>query len=193
MAVAVSNSLPAFGFLTVVEDDEHGYFGGYLVLSELGRPLEFHCSTPIFPSQAQKILYGSTLRSYLLGELIGPVLVEKAKLPVLAVLTDLEEMLSLGLVWDGVLAWVEGKSEVSSNLFTPPVESSSPGLELDGYRLSGSSTCCWDPESLRETLATFVSYVNLAEPFERIREAIQEAQRVTEHPAGETDEHSAAA
>ena len=54
MAVAVSNSLPAFGFLTVVEDDEHGYFGGYLVLSELGRPLEFHCSTPIFPSQAPK-------------------------------------------------------------------------------------------------------------------------------------------
>ncbi len=203
MEVAASNSLPAFGFLTVVEDEQHGFFGGYLVLSELGRPLEFHCSTPVFPSQAQKILYGSTLRSYVLGELIGPVLVEKAQLPVLAVLTDLEEMLSLGLVWQGVLAWVDSganemiANEVGLGAQSPPAEASSPGpgpvLEFGGYRLAGSSTCCWGAEELRGTLATLVSYVDLAEPFERIREAIQEAQRVTEHPAGEADEHSAAA
>ena len=194
MDVAASNSLPAFGFLTVVEDDQHGFFGGYLVLSELGRPLEFHCSTPVFPSQAQKILYGSTLRSYVLGELIGPVLVEKAKLPVLAVLTDSEEMLSLGLVWSGVLAWV-GVGDVANDgdVVAPAAEASSPGLVLGEYRLRGSSTCCWGAEDLRGTLSTLVSYVDLAEPFERIREAIQEAQRVTEHPAGENNEHSAAA
>ena len=124
------------------------------------------------------------------------MLVKKAKLPVLAVLTDLEEMLSLGLVWDGVLAWVEGGNDVGDEVdkvVAPPAEAISPGLELDGYRLSGSSTCCWGAEELRETLSTLVSYVDLAEPFERIREAIQEAQRVTEHPAGETDEHSVAA
>ena len=191
MEVAASNSLPAFGFLTVVEDEQHGFFGGYLVLSELGRPLEFHCSTPVFPSQAQKILYGSTLRSYVLGELIGPILVEKAQVPVLAVLTDLEEMLSLGLVWEGVLAWVGAEEGALS----PPAEASSPGpvLVLGENRLAGSSTCSWDPENLREVLSTFVSYVDLAEPFERIREAIQEAQRVTEHPVGEADERSAAA
>ncbi len=192
MEVAASNSLPAFGFLTVVEDELHGFFGGYLVLSELGRPLEFHCSTPVFPSHAQRILYGSTLRSYLLGELIGPVLVEKAKLPVLAVLTDLEEMLSLGLVWQGVLAWVDSGNEANH---PPPEATGSPGpvLDLEGYRLAGSSTCCWEPEKLREELTTFVSYVDLAEPFERIREAIREAQRVTEQPAGEADDQTAAA
>lgn len=144
MAAAARNSLPAFGFLTVVEDDQHGFFGGYLVLSELGRPLEFHCSTPIFPSPAQRILYGSTLRSYVLGELIGQTLVKKAKLPVQVVLTDLEEMLSLGLDWDGVLAWVSGENkgnkgdedgikvdlgvEVEVGAGSPPAEASSPGM-----------------------------------------------------------------
>ena len=123
------------------------------------------------------------------------MLVEKAKLPVLAVLTDLEEMLSLGLVWDGVLACVEGTGDVANDgdVVAPPAEASSPGLVLGEYRLRGSSTCCWGAEDLRETLSTLVSYVDLAEPFERIREAIQEAQRVTEHPVGENDEHSAAA
>jgi len=194
MDVAASNSLPAFGFLTVIEDEQHGFFGGYLVLSELGRPLEFHCCTPVLPSQAQKILYGSTLRSYVLGELIGPVLVEKAQLPVLAVLTDLEEMLSLGLVWQGVLAWVGPViSSPAERVISPLASADSPGLELGEYRLTGSSTCCWAPENLREVLSTFVSYVDLAEPFERIREAIQEAQRVTEHPVGEADDHSVAA
>lgn len=191
MDAAVSNSLPAFGFLTVVEDERHGFFGGYLVLSELGRPLEFHCSTPIFPSPAQKILYGSTLRSYVLGEMIGPVLVKKAQLPVLAVLTDLEEMLSLGLIWQGVLAWVG--EENTSDVVHPSAEADSPVVELGGYRLAGSCTCCWKPEDLREGLSTLVSYVDLTEPFERIREAIQEAQRVTEHSTEETDDLSDAA
>ena len=30
-----------FAYLSTLESVEHGYFGGYLVLSKLGRPLEF--------------------------------------------------------------------------------------------------------------------------------------------------------
>jgi len=203
MHVPVPNSLPAFGFLTVVEDDRHGFFGGYLVLSELGRPLEFHCSTPILPSTAQKILYGSTLRSYVLGELIGPALIEKSQVPVRAVLTDVEAMLSLGLVWDGVLAWVSPADGVVSgervpretSAVRPPAEADSPELDLAEYQLVGSSTCTWKPAVLRDSLAPLLSYVDLAEPFLRIREAINEAQQVTQHDdsPGEDDATIAAA
>jgi len=203
MDVAAPNSLPAFGFLTVVEDSQHGFFGGYLVLSELGRPLEFHCSTPVLPTKAQKILYGSTLRSYVLGELIGQTLVNKARLPVQAVLTDLEDMLSLGLVWQGNLAWVAqveaariGCAPFEEVLFdakAKPTKADSPELELGKYRLAGSSTCSWSEEKLSKLLAPLASCVDLVEPFERIHEAIQEAQRVTEHSAGEADGNSAAA
>ena len=75
MDADASKPLPAFGFLTVLESPEHGLFGGYLVLSPQGRPLEFRCSTPIAPSRAQQILYGPTLRPYLLAEVIGQALV----------------------------------------------------------------------------------------------------------------------
>ncbi len=186
MTNTVPNSLPAFGFLTVVEDDQHGFFGGYLVLSELGRPLEFHCSTPVLPNQAQKILYGSTLRSYLLGEIIGQTLVNQAQVPVQAVLTDSAEMLSLALVWPGILASVTAREAVEIANEPPtdqPVVENSPVLNLGNYRLSGSSTCRWQADSLREALTPLVAYVDLEEPFQRIREAIQEAQRVAEHPA----------
>lgn len=191
MDSSVSNSLPAFGFLSVVEDQQHGFFGGYLVLSQLGRPLEFHCSTPILPSKAQRILYGPTLRSFVLGELIGQTLVKKSQLAVEAVLTDDPEMLGLGLFWQGNLAWVSDQERNTVELVQSL--SVSPMCEIDGYRLTGSSTCGWTSESLSELLAPLVSYVDLAEPFQRIREAIEEAQRVSEPTAEEADDHSAAA
>ncbi|MEM8947537.1 MAG: hypothetical protein AAGD11_20355 [Planctomycetota bacterium] len=189
----MSNSLSAFGFLTILEDQQHGFFGGYLLLSALGRPLEFHCSTPILPSQAQRILYGSNLRSFVLGELIGQTLVRKAQLPVHAVLTDLPEMLSMGLFWDGTLACVSaGEAESEATTVGDPA-STGPVLECAGFRLVGSATCSWAAEELREALEPLVAHVDLDEPFERIREAIQEAQRVTQPSAPEVDDHPAAA
>src|SRR4051812_23172961 len=55
----------ALGFLTVVEDEQQGLVGGYLLLNPLGRPVEFHCTAPVKPNRAQQILYGPTLRPYL--------------------------------------------------------------------------------------------------------------------------------
>src|SRR5262245_21892116 len=55
----------AIGFYTVVAHEQHGLFGGLLVLNRNGRPLEFHCTAPLKPNRAQEILYGATLESYL--------------------------------------------------------------------------------------------------------------------------------
>ena len=64
-------SQPALGFLTVLEHETDGLFGGYLILNLAGRPLEFHCTAPIRANRAQEILYGPTLEPYLYGEQIG--------------------------------------------------------------------------------------------------------------------------
>ena len=152
MAPEASQPTPAFGFLTAVEDARHGFFGGYLVLSERGRPLEFHCSTPVLASQAQQILYGATLRPYLLGELIGETLVAKSQLPVQAVLTDLEEMQSLALLRSEAIAWLR-PNETTSALPPSPSDDrpAAPELTLGNYRLSGSTTCHWQADWLRDS------------------------------------------
>jgi len=192
MAPAAKQSPPAFGFLTAVEDTQHGYFGGYLVLSERGRPLEFQCSTPVLASPAQKILYGATLRGYLLGELIGETLLAKAQLPVQTVLTDLEEMLPLAC--SEAIAWVRPNT-VSPALpaAVPEVGPLAPELSIGEYRLSGGTTCNWQSDWLRRTLEPLAAHIDLSEPFERIREAIREAQRVTETSGDNEHESSAAA
>ena len=76
------------GFLTVIEQLPNGLTGGYLVLNRSGRPLEFHCTTPLFPEKIQQILYGNTFQPFLYGEKIANTLLQRSKLPVLSVLTN---------------------------------------------------------------------------------------------------------
>ena len=90
-----SNQELTFGYLSAVHSAEHGYFGGYLVISALGRPLEFHCSAPVRPSRAQEILYGPTLQPYLLGEQIGGTLLGRAKMSPRLIVTDQRATLCL--------------------------------------------------------------------------------------------------
>src|SRR3972149_9800270 len=92
MQVMTTNPTPSgattFGYLSAVESAEHGYFGGYLLVSPLGRPGEFHCAAPIRPSRAQEILYGPTLQPYLLGEQIAGTLLANAQTKPKIILTD---------------------------------------------------------------------------------------------------------
>lgn len=193
MIPAIAKPLPAFGFLTAVEDPIHGFFGGYLVVSERGRPLEFHCSTPILPSAAQRILYGASLRPYLLGELIGQTLAAKAQVPVQAVLTDHAEMQICAAANSAPVAWLRHNDfSVPTIEAPPPIGEVSTEFMLGAYRLIASDSSTWQDASLVAALRALAEQIDLAEPFERIREAIREAQRVNDS-TGECDHESAAA
>lgn len=47
------------------------YTGGLLVVSEEGFPREFRCTEPVRATSVQSILYGDSLRQYVLSTLIG--------------------------------------------------------------------------------------------------------------------------
>ncbi len=95
MAASDAASPAALGFLTVLEHEQHGLVGGYLILNAAGRPLEFHCTAPVKPSRAQQILFGRTLQPYLYGEQIGQTLLAKGSLEPLVVCTNVELALSV--------------------------------------------------------------------------------------------------
>ena len=192
---ATAITTPAFGFLTAVEDSQHGFFGGYLVVSDRGRPLEFHCTTPVLASQAQQILYGVALRPYLLGELIGETLVAKAQLPVQTILTDIQEMQTLAIVRSEPVAWLtSSKPALSISAMTADQQFTKPELTLGNYRLLGSTTCDWQADWLRDTTRSARrAHRSIGTPLSGIREAIREAQRVTEPTGDDEHEPSAAA
>lgn len=170
---------PIFAYLTVWEHAEHGFFGGYLIVCEAGRPLEFHCSAPIKPSRAQEILYGPTLRPYLLGQQIAGGLLASAQLKPRLILTDHPDILVLSAEFDGHLLHL--LSDTAETAQAPNVTSSaSRQFCCANYRFELPPGCEADGDDVRPLLETLAASVDLAEPFERIQLAIREAQRIGE-------------
>jgi hypothetical protein len=191
MDAETSKALAAFGFLTVLESPEHGLFGGYLVLSPQGRPLEFRCSTPVIASRAQEILYGPTLRPYLIADVIGQSLVTGSELPVQALLTDHQEMLSLALLRPEEVLWVRPLAEDSDDR-RDNIQVVPDSVVVNGCRVMAAETSTIDAEGIRRLLEPLASHVVLLEPFDRIRAALTEAQLETQEGADCHDDRAAA-
>ena len=187
-----SKSCTRFGFLTVVEA-QTGLVGGYLVVNEFARPTEFHCTAPVVADKAQQILFGSTLAPYLYGETIGQALVKKTShLPPTVIFTDTEPALAVRAFVDSPVALVLSKSALPEGM---PVNLSAQTHRLDeahnvprghgsslvefgigSHRLAVSERFATEQDDLASRWQPYAANFDLHEPFERIREAIDETQ-----------------
>ena len=177
-------SLPTMGFLTFVENPSMGLIGGYLVVNAVGRPLEFHCTTPVKPNRAQQILYGPTLATYLYGEQIGRTLTECAKIKANMVCTDHVDGLAVRDFVTVPVLLVRCR-EAGSDLPTKeaPTKVSelghTQGVEFvwAGQPVAIHDRYCQDRDELDQKWQADDCQFDLEEPFGRIREAIEEATR----------------
>jgi hypothetical protein len=190
MTVTGPKSLPSIGFLTVCERPGHGLFGGYLLLNTAGRPLQFHCTAPVRPNRAQEILYGPTLKPFLYGEHIGRTLLSKAGVEPLLVCTDVEPALTVRPYVSSPVVLVmappsrEGDAGAEPGRqppqMDPPSDLASGRLLLFSvgpHRLAVSRQHGDDREQVVSRLRPLADDLDLAEPFGRIREAIDEARQ----------------
>lgn len=179
----------ALGFVAVSDLPGRGLVGGYLLLNAAGRPVEFHCTAPVRPSRAQEILYGPTLKPFLYGEQIGRALLEKSTAKPAAVLVDAEALLAAQPFVDAPLALVcAGDQAESTSEFAPaaPLGDSSgktaTATKLHRFPLNDCTLAVpavrdSDAATIAERLSGLGATFDLAEPFERIREAVAEAHR----------------
>ena len=197
MTASDPKSLKSIGFLTVVEHQETGLLGGYLVLNSAGRPLEFHCTTPVQANRAQQILYGPTLTPFLYGEQIGLTLLKKSKSNPSVVFTDRAPALAVRQLVEipVVLVVIADKGSADEEIAQKNmavektlrldqrhknIPAPSPAALL--YFSLGEQAVAVDSsfENDRQFItAQWHEYYNgfdLAEPFGRLHQAIQEAQ-----------------
>jgi hypothetical protein len=192
--VRASYSKPVLGFLTVIENPQYGLFGGYLILNMAGRPLEFHCTAPIKPNRAQEILYGPTLESFLYGEQIGQTLIGQGTTTPLLVCTDRQPALAAREFLTTPLVLVMPPEEeietefddkalsVNESCKTFRLDRPHAGLRLVTFQLGKNRLALperaeEDRRLITEGLAGLDDSFDLAEPFQRIRDAIDEAQQ----------------
>ncbi|MEQ1824917.1 MAG: hypothetical protein ABL921_03195 [Pirellula sp.] len=170
-----NNSL---GFITVRRHPAIGFVGGYLIVNELARPLEFHCTLPVQPSRAQQILYGTTLNEFVCGEQIAKVLVHKAKCTPSFLLADSVSVLTLRHVCPIPLAALESPSSNSSLPFPDCTRTGLFRFQAAGQTWVTLAEFQEDSGFFQDTFGHSDSLHDVLEPFGRIEEALQEA-----HPA----------
>lgn len=164
------------GFLTILHEPS-GYLGGYLVLNNWGRPLEFRLSTAVQPNRVQQILYAATLQPYLYADLIGKALIEKTASPVQLILTDCEPVLDLRRQVEMPVAWLAPVNDPLAKAMA------ADGAEVQAPSGGRGPIVCHprhsaDVAAARAVLARLDRVLDLAEPFSRIREAIAEARKM---------------
>ncbi len=161
----------SFGFLTTLESPVHGLFGGYLVVDTAGRPIEFHCTAPVKVSRAQQILYGASLDSHLHGRQVGGALLAEGKVAPAVVLIDNETMLHVRPHTSLPVALVRREDR--------PLDASvCDGLSFNGAVVWPHADDADRSADIAARLASFAAAVDLCEPFERIRAALDEAARL---------------
>ncbi len=156
------------GFLGVVNLAGTGFVGGLLVTNQLGRPLEFQCTTPVKPNRTQEILYGPTLTSFVCAELIGKTLFERLQVKPQLIVCDQPEMLALRSVISLPVALILPKS----------AKAEEGTIRAGAHQLRLHADFENDREAVTEIAKSFPGDADLIEPVERVREALQETLRV---------------
>jgi hypothetical protein len=159
------------GFLVVLHE-AGGYLGGYLVTNTWGRPLEFRLSSAVQPNRVQQVLYAATLVPYVCGDLIGKTLVDRAGVPVQLVVTTCEAALDLRLKVDVPVAWLLPAGDDRAGAAGTVALPGGRGTLVCHPRYPG------DVERVGKLLGDLEGSLDLAEPLDRVREAIAEARKM---------------
>jgi hypothetical protein len=176
------------GFLTAIEVPDRGFVGGLLVTNHFGRPLEFQCTAPLKPNRAQEILYGPTLIPYVLGDLIGRTLIEKVGVKPHLVLTERNDLLPLRDLISIPVACVDepvrpveapAQAEQSAEKTDAQDSESTANGTTSPFRLGRQilrfhAAHADDQTVAQRGAASVPQDADLREPFERVREALNE-------------------
>lgn len=163
------------GFLSAISLPGRGHVGGLLVTNQMGRPLEFQCTAPVLPNRTQEILYGHTLQPYLLGEVIGKTLVEKMAVCPDVVIVDDVHLLEVRRMIKLPVILVPAATEGAGSL--PSTTSVS---------LSTHPDFADDEPTIAKLKQVVAAEADLAEPLQRVREALREATGTSQVPTSST-------
>ncbi len=174
------------GYYTTVHSDRTGWTGGLLVLNGSGRPLEFQCTLPIRPSRAHEILFGTTLRQHLISEVIGPTLLQKCRTPISLLCCDQTEAATLQEnlpTRPNASGQMVGDATIIAIVQDDEDEAMKRAIRqsLAGHvRVTLGNASLWVAgeriEAAEQNASRLSDVIDTFEPFERITEAIREAQ-----------------
>lgn len=156
-----------------MEVEGRGTVGGLLITNQHGRPLEFQCTTPVRANRTQEILYGNTLRPWLLGELIGSTLLERVSIKPDLIVTSDPHILELRNHTQIPVACTDQSS--GGRAATAGV--AAMAVRFGSKQLRFHDAHAADADAMETRRHLIPDQADLSEPLERVREALAETVR----------------
>lgn len=159
------------GFVDIAVFQDGSIRGGILVTDSETRPYEFRVTSPVKPTPLQQVLYGSSLREYVYGELICAPLIKAAK-----------ENLTLVLVKESNLLAIRDAGEIAVPiiLISQDAKTINPNDGKSNVKpLAISSHRKYQGEEVwaQTILSQIMQHHDLMEPFERVHTALTEVHK----------------
>lgn len=150
-------------YLSCPQDAASAFLGALMITDYRARPLHFSFVSPVRPTRVQRILYGSTLEDHVKIDVIGRELLKDLPIVPDVLFVDTEQILAIRQITDIPVAF----------LSKSPEHEDDPGKLTTLHYDTGSHID--DQEVVGRVLSSLEAYVDLVEPFTRMRDALKEA------------------
>ena len=153
------------GYLSVKKIDGK-HIGGILVVDKRGIPVEFKYTDPVVPTELQKILYGSSLETYLHADIIATSLLGKLENNPIVILTDHPDLVEVDkrvLLVSESTERVENTKEIGEGEYLIPFQ----GRAIRIVSKEKPS------QEVLEKIKEISEELDIMEPFERLDRALR--------------------
>ncbi len=171
------------GFLAAGHDPQLGYVAGLLITTPSSCPIEFHYVSPIRPTRTHVLLYGAELEPYIYRSLIVPALIGQTSVAPAFLITDQAHLLGYRPCYGKPILLVD----------PGPAALERRSRHEGAGEQAGQTTCCrtiqacsgfeQDAAQLENWLREKKLELDLAEPLQRVWEALRELARQTAQAA----------
>jgi len=150
-------------YLTCPKDAANAFLGAVMVTDYRARPLYFSFVSPIRPTKIQRILYGSTLEEHVKVDVISKKLLKDMPVSPDVLFVDAQDLLAVHRI-----------TPIPAAVLTKSADDKDDPARLTTLKYDTGSNMN-DQEVIGHVLASLESFVDLVEPFNRMREALKEA------------------
>lgn len=152
-------------FMDVILFSDGAIRGGILTTDMDTRPYEFRITSAIKPTQLQQMLYGTSLKEYVYGELICAPLIKATK-----------EKISYVLTKERYIMEVRPLVAVPIVLMSCNDKAAGDGVKTIGFQMHKDYST--ELSQAKVVLTPITQKLDLMEPFERLKLALNEVHRL---------------
>ncbi|MBN2317103.1 MAG: hypothetical protein JXM79_24470 [Sedimentisphaerales bacterium] len=149
-------------YFTCPQDAANAFLGALMLTDYRARPAHFSFVSPIRPTKVQRILYGSTLDEHVKIDVIGQKLLKDIPIVPDVIFVDKQDLLTIRRIAKMPTAFLSRNKDSESDPGRLTTLAYDTGSNID------------DREPVGRILAYLETYVDLVEPFNRMREALKE-------------------